>query len=134
LENQDQALLCTVEWRWGWPSWWEVLDADLLSVGTFQERWLHQPPFLPEPLRLCQAASRVQEPFRGLVVQDGIGRLLAFTEHAPAKHQGRLVASRGESLATLRPAAPGFCLEFGVSIAQEPFAKMALLGAVLSCW
>ena len=103
-EAPDASLVFTLRRSWGWPSKWQVLDADEHLVGT-----LH-----------------------GRAIMDGLGNLLAVIEAPDPQGNGRLLAVNGHELASFALADDMTQVTFAPEVGGNPFAKMMLLGAVLT--
>jgi hypothetical protein len=101
-ETEDESLLCTVRRPWGVACFWEVCDA--------------------EGRRVAQAC--------GDVVLDAAGRPLAAVE--PHEGGGAVVRHDGVELGAFRHEGGGLAVTFRPVTEHEPFARMALLGAVLA--
>jgi hypothetical protein len=102
-EMEDASLLCTVSRPWGLAWGWEVLDAD---------------------------DRRVAVVYRHLILHAS-GRVLAVTDWFERSSAGHFLGPSGTELATFQPGPEGMTLNFGPALARDPFARMALLGAVL---
>jgi hypothetical protein len=103
-EAPDASLVFTLRRSWGWPSNWQVLDADEHLVGT-----LH-----------------------GRAIMDGLGNLLAVIEAPDPQGRGRLLAVNGQELASFALDGETTRVIFTGDVDGNPFAKMMLLGAVLT--
>jgi len=103
-ETEDASLLCTVT-RCRGPFWrWEVHDADERRVAVLY-RWL---------------------------LLDGAGYRLAFIERAAVGGAGRFLSLQRQELGAFRVGPQGTSLTFAPLLERDPFARMALLGAVLA--
>jgi hypothetical protein len=102
-EAQDESLLCTVQTPWWLARVGEIYDADQRRVAVVH----------------------------GVRLLDGFGRFLAEFRPGRDGRGGVFVAADGGELGELTVAGPERTLRFGAPIADQPFAKMALLGAVL---
>jgi len=103
FETEDVSLLCSVVRPWGLAWAWHVFDAE--------ER-------------------RVALVYRRLILR-GSGRALALAEGPVPPAPGRFLDPRGRELATFAFAPEGTSLTFAPRLEGDPFARMALLGAVL---
>ena len=102
-EAEDESLLCTVLSPWWLARVGEVYDADERRVAV-----VHGPRVL-----------------------DGYGQLLADFRTSAQGGRGRFVAPEGVELGQVITAGAETILQFSAAVAEQPFAKMALLGAVL---
>jgi hypothetical protein len=103
FETEDASLLCRVLRPCGLPWRWEVRDADERRVGLVSRR----------------------------LVLDGIGRRLAVVCWSSGSASGRFFTPQGGQIGAFTRQADGTCLTFDPSLDNSPFARMALLGAVL---
>jgi hypothetical protein len=103
-ETDDESLLCTVRAPW-WLSWsWEVYDADDRRVATI----------------------------RGTLLRDAMGRSLAALQPAETEHAQKLVTGAGVELGEVNVSVEETLVQFAPALANEPLARMAFLGMVLS--
>jgi hypothetical protein len=103
-ETEDASLLCSVHRTWSFARRWEVCEAD---------------------------GRRVALVYRALLV-DALGYPLAEVEPPAGAHAGRFVGRRCQELGNFRPDGLGTSLAFAAELDNDPFARMALLGAVLA--
>jgi hypothetical protein len=103
-ETEDASHLCTVARHPGLPWCWEVRDAENRRVAVVSRRR----------------------------VQDGAGRPLARVEWPAGPDPGRFLTPQRAELGTFHLTPRGTALTFAHCLEQAPFAKMALLGAVLT--
>jgi hypothetical protein len=105
-ETEDESLLCSIRIM---PWWWlgcvsEVYDAEERRIAIL----------------------------RGADVQDGLGRLLAHVTESDDGRSGAFVAGDVTTLAEWTVNGEEVSLQFSEALASQPFAKMALLGEILS--
>jgi hypothetical protein len=103
-ETEDASLLCTVTRCRGPFGRWEVHDADERRVAVIYRRLL----------------------------LDGAGYRLASIERPAAGGGGRFLAPPAQELGAFRVGSQGTTLTFAAAVDRDPFARMALLGAVLA--
>jgi hypothetical protein len=103
-ETEDVSLLCSVVRPWGLAWTWHVLDAEERRVATVYRR----------------------------LIRRGSGRPLALAEPQEPPAPGRFLDVQGRELATFALTPEGTALIFDPRMEDDPFARMALLGAVLS--
>jgi hypothetical protein len=102
-ETEDESLLCTVQTPWLLTWVWEVYDADGRRVAVV----------------------------RGPEILDGFGRRLAVRHTAADGRGDRFLMADGVELGEVSVVGADTLLQFGATVADQPFAKMALLGAIL---
>ena len=105
-ETEDESLLCSIRLM---PWWWfgcvsEVYDAEERRIAIL----------------------------RGAAIQDGLGRLLADVTEEGAGRGGKFIGRDLTMLAEWAVSGEEVSLQFSEALASQPFAKMALLGEVLS--
>jgi hypothetical protein len=101
-ENDDEPLLCTIHRLWRWRRTWEVRDADGHPVG-----------------QILTTAILSRQGWQGRIRWEAAGEMICQDYWK-------------RTLATLSPSGDGFLLTFAEQLDGNPFAKMLLLGAVLS--
>jgi hypothetical protein len=104
FETDDASLLCALHRGWSLAWCWEVSDAEGRRVAVVYRRFL----------------------------LDNLGAPVARAVAADAQHPGRFLARDGRELGTFRGVAGGTALTFADALDNDPFARMALLGAVLA--
>jgi hypothetical protein len=104
LETEDESLLLSLYGPWGLFKPWEVRDAEDRLVCTVS----------------------------GGLVLDSAGQLRARPGAAAEPPRRCFVSADGEELACFRPVAAGIELAFTPLVQEDPYAKMALLGATLA--
>jgi hypothetical protein len=104
FETEDASLLCTATRSWGLAWGWEVCDADERRVATV---------------------------YRRLILRN-TGRALAMAQRPKGPAPGRFLNPQGTELGTFTITPEGLSLTFAPVLEGDPFARMALLGAVLS--
>jgi hypothetical protein len=131
LENEDASLLLIVQPRWGWRRRWEILDADHRRVGSFRSGRFAWSPDVVKLWRLATPVDSGRHRFLGTLVEDWYGRVLAWIEAPITRSPARLIAPDGEVVGTVAERGPDTVVKFAVVLEGNPFAKMALLAAVL---
>jgi len=105
FETEDASLLMTLSRSWGLSRAWAVRDADERSVGFVYRS----------------------------VLMDMDGRRLAVARGADGNERGAFVGANGRELGTFENrTGHGVLLAFGDALEGSPFARMILLGAVLT--
>jgi hypothetical protein len=104
FETEDASLLCSVHRPRGLSWCWEVRDADERRVGQVYRR----------------------------LVLDGVGRRLALVVWPSSGSSGRFLTPQDAEIGTFARLDEGTCLTFAPALDNSPFARMALLGAVLT--
>jgi hypothetical protein len=102
-ETEDESLLATLHQSWFAATTWQVNEADGHLVG-----WI-----------------------RRTILQDLYGRRFAALEPARNQLNHCFVSPQGHELGTLQELSEGQVLTFDLSLENNPFGKMMLLGAGL---
>lgn len=126
-ETEDAALVFSVCRAW-WSGAWDVSDAEGRAVGGFRAGVFR---LSAEAVRLWQLPAAAEAKYRGTLVRDRFGRLLAWVDPAGAE-TGRLVAADGAALAHLNRTDQGTEVRFVPAQDGNPFLKMLLLAALLA--
>jgi hypothetical protein len=103
-EAPDGSLVFALRRAWGWRGSWRLYDAEERLVGTL----------------------------RGRMMLDGFGHFLAAIEPANAAGRARFLALEGHELGEYTLDRDGAQVTFAPALEGNPFAKMLLLGAVLT--
>jgi hypothetical protein len=117
FETEDASLLFTTYCR-NWFRTWEVVDAENHRVGS---------------LRPSPGSSRGTKKLPGIRIEDSSIRSIAWMEIPGAHSSGRILGPAGKELGILAYSDQGTELRFDVSLQGDPFAKMLILAACLSC-
>jgi hypothetical protein len=134
-ELKDESLLFTVHGTWPFATRWQVFDAEGRAVGILTRNNL----LLPGE---CLAGPIADEPkaFRvtGTISQDYSGRLQIATDPTQTGGEGTLLVKAGAAdthwrqIGRLRQSSAVMRLEFLDETANDPFARMLLIAAVLT--
>jgi hypothetical protein len=131
-ETEDASLVFTVGRRWFLSPWWEVYDSEQHLVGSFRFGTFPLARTIAQRLQLRDERGLWRRRISGHLVRGRYGQLLALIEYRPSPAQGVMVGPDGVELGRWRRCAEGTLVRFATSLAGDPFAKMALLAAVLS--